>query len=50
MTEIEKLRKKLAKLEKKAEKMDEKSLPFKRLLKTYYATEKKIEKLGGEVN
>lgn len=50
MSEITKLRKKLAKLERQAESMDVNSIPFKRLMKTYHSTEKKIESLGGEIN
>lgn len=50
MSEIEKLRQKLKRLERKAEKLQVDSIPFKRLMKTYYATERKIEVLGGEVN
>lgn len=50
MSQIEKLKKKLKRLERQAEKLDVKGLPFKRLMKTYYSTERKIESLGGEVN
>lgn len=50
MSQIDKLRRKLEHLERKAEKYDVNSIPFRRLMKTYYATEKKIEALGGEVN
>jgi hypothetical protein len=46
MSEIEKLKKKLAKLERRAEKLDKNSIPFKRLMKTFCATERKIEKLS----
>lgn len=47
---IDRLMKKLKKLERQAEKFDAKSIPFRRLMKTYNSTEKKIESLGGEVN
>lgn len=50
MSQIEKLRRKLAKLERQAEKLNADSIPFKRLMKTYDATERRIEKLGGEIN
>lgn len=50
MSEIEKLRRKLKKLEKQAEKLAVNSVPFKRLMKTYLSTERKIESLGGEIN
>lgn len=50
MSQIEKLKKKLKRLERQAEKYDVNSIPFKRLMKTYYSTERKIESLGGEVN
>lgn len=45
MNQIEKLRKRLVRLERNAEKLDENSLPFKRLTKTYHSIERKIEKL-----
>lgn len=47
--QIEKLRIKLARLERKAEKLDPQSIPFKRIMKTYQSTLKKIEMLGGDV-
>jgi len=47
MSEVEKLRCKLKRLERKAEKLNENSIPFKRIMKTYRATEKKIKDLGG---
>ena len=48
MSEIGKLEKKLAKLEKKAENLDPGSLPFKRIMKSFLATERKIKQLKGE--
>ena len=48
MSEIGKLRKKLAKLEKKTENLDPESLPFQRIMKSFLATERKIKRLKGE--
>lgn len=45
MNQIEKLRKRLVRLERNAEKLDKSSIPFKRLMKTYHSIERKLEKL-----
>ena len=48
MAEIAKLEKKLAKLERKAENLQPNTLPFKRIMKSFLATEKKLKLLRGD--